>query len=553
MRRVGRNQQCPCGSGKKFKRCHGGLQGVPVRGGPSDAEFHELMRRASAKAEALSYQRIRQQGCGRPIITCEMQGTRFVAVGKKLAYGKWKTMPDFLLDHLRATLGPDWGNAELLKAESQQHPVMGWFRVLAEVQKRHQRESGEIFATPYYGACGAVTSLAYDLYTIEHHIDDPQAERSFELLLGRLRKQDQFFGARHECRVAGLLLRAGFELSWENEVGRGTGRHAEFIATFPETRRSFWVECRMRQPESHDSSFKFAGLVSDALSKPTDLDRLVFVELNIPDKRLDPESGGWAYSAITQLRKLEGQPNAEVLPAAEIVFSNFPEHHLLDNLVPGIEIVMESFKSDRYRMGREEDLWSAIKERAKNPELNALWRSIQEHHSIPATFDGSLPGVDEMARLVFGRRYELDDGVIGVLEEAAVVEQWKQAAGVLRLDDGRRVMVGFDLSDAELEAWRMHPETFFGELRTHHPPAKTPLDLFDFFYSCYRETPREKLIELMAGHPDASQLQDKPQSELAELYAYRLTVAAVRSHEPPPPPEWQRRLKRPKKVSGTIF
>ena len=26
--KVGRNQPCPCGSGKKFKNCHGVLEGV---------------------------------------------------------------------------------------------------------------------------------------------------------------------------------------------------------------------------------------------------------------------------------------------------------------------------------------------------------------------------------------------------------------------------------------------------------------------------------------------------------------------------------------------
>jgi preprotein translocase subunit SecA len=27
-RKVGRNEPCPCGSGKKFKNCHGALSGI---------------------------------------------------------------------------------------------------------------------------------------------------------------------------------------------------------------------------------------------------------------------------------------------------------------------------------------------------------------------------------------------------------------------------------------------------------------------------------------------------------------------------------------------
>jgi preprotein translocase subunit SecA len=29
-KKVGRNDPCPCGSGKKFKNCHGQQQGVPT-------------------------------------------------------------------------------------------------------------------------------------------------------------------------------------------------------------------------------------------------------------------------------------------------------------------------------------------------------------------------------------------------------------------------------------------------------------------------------------------------------------------------------------------
>ena len=54
------------------------------------------------------------------------------------------------------------------------------------------------------------------------------------------------------------------------------------------------------------------------------------------------------------------------------------------------------------------------------------------------------------------------NGVAGVLEEAIVVPEWRQAVGFLRLPDERRCQVRLDLSDNELEAWKQHPETFFG-------------------------------------------------------------------------------------------
>lgn len=469
---------------------------------------------------------------------------RVIAVGRRLLYGKWKTMPDFLTYYLPTSFGASWWNAELSKTAERQHPIIGWFRALEEVQRRHHVAEGGLFATPYYGACGAVLSLAYDTYTVEHHVDSPQAERSLGLLLARMQKADQFFGARHEIRVAALLLRAGFQLTWEDEVGRGPMRHGEFVATYPETMRAFWVECRMRQPDSEGSTFKFTRLLRDALLKPTALERLVFVEVSTPENSAASENGGWAYSAIKQLRNLENQPDSELLPSAEIIISNYPEHHRLSE-VSSTELLMESFKSNRYRMGVAEDLWSVIKRREEDPELNALWRSIQENQFIPTTFDGTLAFVDESNRLVIGRRYEVDEGVVGVLEEAVVVEQKKQASGVLRLNDGRRVIVNFALTDHELTAWRQHPDTFFGVLRKHHPPIKDALELYDFFHLTYQDASKQKLLEQMSTHFDASELQDKSQQELAMLRAYRATIAALQANESFSPPAWQRRLKPP--------
>src|ERR1700741_2011440 len=46
------------------------------------------------------------------------------------------------------------------------------------------------------------------------------------------------------------------------------------------------------------------------------------------------------------------------------------------------------------------------------------------------------------------------------------------------------------ISDAELAAYRAYPETFFGEIRRPTRHAKTLVDLCDFFYETYKNTPR---------------------------------------------------------------
>lgn len=68
--KVGRNEQCPCGSGRKFKKCHSALDaGIPFEAMPAHMEA------ALARARAQEVQRTRQQGLGQPIVSLEARGT----------------------------------------------------------------------------------------------------------------------------------------------------------------------------------------------------------------------------------------------------------------------------------------------------------------------------------------------------------------------------------------------------------------------------------------------------------------------------------------------
>ena len=78
-RQIGRNEPCPCGSEKKYKRCHGK---------PNREKAHPPYPLDMADAEkklkemqAAEIQRAKQQGLGRPIISTIIQGYRFIAVG----------------------------------------------------------------------------------------------------------------------------------------------------------------------------------------------------------------------------------------------------------------------------------------------------------------------------------------------------------------------------------------------------------------------------------------------------------------------------------------
>ena len=108
------------------------------------------------------------------------------------------------------------------------------------------------------------------------------------------------------------------------------------------------------------------------------------------------------------------------------------------------------------------------------------------------------------------------------LKSAYVDIQNKSAMGCYTTEGGQNIIVSNPLTDAEMEASARHPETFFGILE---PGAgqniKDPLELFAWMYRSYRTTPREKLLEFMRSHSDATELQQKSQAELAIIYCER--------------------------------
>ena len=288
MTKVGRNERCPCGSGRKYKRCHGFY---------SNALNQELGEQV-ARMDAKRVQRERQQGLGKPIISAQWKGHRFVAVGGRLvASAKWKTFHDFLMDYIRDTLGGSWGNDEIAKPEEEKHPVVRWYQTVCRQQKEATAPGGPV-KTPRTGAATGYLHLSYDLYALEHNVEIR------DVLLRRLRDHDNFEGAKYEVQVAAMLIRAGFTLELEDETDRRS-THCEFTATYPKTGRRFSVEVKRRQGRR----IRIGGLFNDAISKSAKYPRVIFIDLNLRDDgnrslRVQPE---FFRSAERRLRMFEGQ------------------------------------------------------------------------------------------------------------------------------------------------------------------------------------------------------------------------------------------------------
>ena len=121
---------------------------------------------------------------------------------------------------------------------------------------------------------------------------------------------------------------------------------------------------------------------------------------------------------------------------------------------------------------------------------------------------------------------------------AVIIEQERVVTCIAHTVDGQRIIFRAPLSEAELAAWKRHPETFFGELSRNHK-SESVLDLYDFFMETYTRTPKPKLLEFLAGAPDLEQLAALDQPELASVYCERSAGNAFSRMGPGPKPVLQ--------------
>lgn len=530
--KIGRNEPCPCGSGKKYKKCHGIV--VPQRAlitPPSDEEFKKITEKLKTK-EA---QRVQQQGLGRPIISTMFKGYRFVAVGSRFYHSKgWKTFHDFLFYYLKAVVGMDWGNAELKKTFDERHPVIQWYDYVCREQKKFIKQAGEVANSIMTGAVFAYLTLAYNLYLIAHNTHLVHGEGLHARLVERLKNKESFYPAFYETMVVATFIKAGFQIELENE-DEPISNHAEFVAISPKTNEKYSVEAKHRQMGKEHTVIR--NQLYDALKKELPHKRVIFINLNVPDNITSDGRIKWMSDVMRQMRNGENTitVNGKPAPQAYVFVTNHPFLYNLESFNFPPAAIVEGFKMPDLKLDTAFlSLRDALKSREKHIDMLNLIEAMREYEQIPATFDGEIPeytfGEIEHPRLTIGNKYLVPDAsgkdIPGELVECIVVEQKKIACGVYKLDDGRHIIANCPLSDKEMVVYRKHPDTFFGAYRKVSKRAKDELDLYDFFYGCYKKTPKEKLLELMKEFPDLEKLKNESQEELAKIYCERLVYAA---------------------------
>lgn len=393
MKKIGRNDPCPCGSGKKFKKCHGYPQpGQQLRSKTIDQDlFVKLPLKIQEKIierEAKREKWKTQYGDVKGIISVDFNGHKFVAVGNQLHYSKkWKTFHDFLFDYIKNCLGPDWGNPELKKEFSERHPILQWYKSLCDFQRKHIIKEGEVYSATCTGPVGAYLSLAFDLYVLRHH------SLLQKHLVERLKDKKQFQGARYEIYVTASFIKAGFDITFEDEFNKSES-HCEFVATHKVSGAKYSVEAKSRHRpgllgqdgpsrDPHEIRLRIGALLREALKKKVPHSRMVFIDINMP-----PEEGGafdkrWFRRLMAEVGKVERENTAqEPVPPAYLFFTNHPYHYAGDEEPePQKNFLMTAINMPQFKQN------SVEKARAADPTVFALWESINTHIKVPNDFE----------------------------------------------------------------------------------------------------------------------------------------------------------------------
>lgn len=383
--KVGRNDPCPCGSGRKFKKCHLNMPPLealipPPRGPSPPPEILEHFERHEREEAA----RIRTFGDIRPVIHIpEYAGYRLVGVRNRIYRSKtWNFFSDFLFDYGTSIFGKEWLEKQKAASPAEWHPLYAWRKQAHEFQMRQQPVPDGTYAVTPNGAMLACNNFYYDLYCVD---DNSILD---EALLARLRHREQFQGALHELFAAATCLRAGFEIFFENErdVRR---RHTEFVAIHKATKQHLLVEAKSRHRTGvmgragamdSEPDIRFQKLINEAIKKDPHNPLAIFVDTNLPVERAErfytPQSTSppLPSKAMVALMTRVRKDNEGTDPYNFLAFSNHPQHYANDDsLAPGNH--WATFISNKARV-------RVYKEQA----LKDLLRAMNIYGNVPTHF-----------------------------------------------------------------------------------------------------------------------------------------------------------------------
>lgn len=285
-RKIGRNDKCPCGSGKKYKRCClSRLQSIDLDSMMNSANMKLNIDSSVLKSKGIHIDFVR------PV---DFKGKRVWALGNRLYPNEPPsiTFGEFILRVLQRELGEPWWDSNKKLSVEDQHYVFKAFNQFELWKKRPKKDlvhgpNGTTGAFPD-GWTFNLLSLAFDISMIIH-----RAEKIPKDLINRLRNKNEFQGARYEIAVASIFARIGCEINFIDNKNNNE-RHPEFYAEIPSEKIKVAVEAKSRRRPGviHESGeaeisnlrkTRVVPLINEALKQnPDNMPFVIFIDINQP-------------------------------------------------------------------------------------------------------------------------------------------------------------------------------------------------------------------------------------------------------------------------------
>ena len=354
MPRIPVNAPCPCGSGKKYKKCCRDIE-----------EGAQHVAAAYAKRQQERDEHRRRFGHVRPVVQADFKGSKFIAVANRLYHSdQWKTMTDFLGDYIKLIFGREWWLDEAKKPSAEAHPVLKLSRLAFDHMTRNAVKEGGLLSVTPDSAAFEYLSLSYDLYVLRNQQSIQNS------IIKRLRLADQFRGARYELLAAASLVRAGCELTYVKE-NKSEGKCPEFIARHAALGAVAAVEAKARHRGGRPYAggrLGLVGLMRDALEKRGEEPLVVFVDLDVPPECLPARQEALLELLHQDVEQAQGP--AERDGFALLVFTN-------QHVAPGAPSDLRHISM----VGRHPD-------RPLHPELlAAILHSLKQRGNIPSILE----------------------------------------------------------------------------------------------------------------------------------------------------------------------
>lgn len=330
--KIGRNDRCPCGSGKKFKKCHIDHMQDLI---PQEAIDHfnaVLTERATLENQGIKMNFVR------PLV---FKGKKVWAIRNRIYYNRppQETFHEFIVFILQQNLGKKWWDAQ--KAASDKHFIMQCFEAFGALKPAAaipENQHGEhLWSAEMDGPIKYLLALAFDIASLQNTQPIPEG------MMKRLRHKDQFQGARYELGIAGIFARLGLEVTFLDDLTPPGAKHCEFIAKNPKTGLEVAIEVKSRHRPGvlhtagdYNQAKAMRGdverLFHDALEQsPDDKPFLVFIDVNAPfAENEEALKQGWYKDIQAMLQKEIASAPATPTVATAVYITNYAYHYQHD-------------------------------------------------------------------------------------------------------------------------------------------------------------------------------------------------------------------------------